>query len=162
MKRFLSFLLVACLTLILLPQNQVVNTAVAQLGKPYHYTATGPNSFDCSGFTYYVFLTSNNIKLQRTAQKQGYDDTYIQVKRIRPGDLLSFNTNYKDADLSDHMGIAISDTLFIHCSSAAGQVKISSYKIGWYEDRLSWARRIIYKREESINGTYNVSTGFTR
>jgi len=34
-------------------QNIIVQTAKKYLGKPYRYGATGPNSFDCSGFVYF-------------------------------------------------------------------------------------------------------------
>lgn len=154
LKRLISFLCTIVFALILLPQNQTINEAIKHVGESYCYTAAGPSIFDCSGFTFYIFKEVHNIQLQRTAQKQGYDDSYIQVNKIRPGDLLSFNTNHGDSDLSDHMGIAISDTLFIHCSSAAHKVKISSYTEGWYAQKLSWARRIVYEREELQNGSH--------
>ena len=35
--------------------NEVVNYASKFLGKPYVYGATGPNAFDCSGLTQYVY-----------------------------------------------------------------------------------------------------------
>lgn len=162
LKRLISFLCTVVFALILLPQNQTINEAIKHIGEPYHYTEAGPHVFDCSGFTFYIFKEVHDIQLQRTAKKQGYDDLYIQVNKIRPGDLLSFNTNHCDSDLSDHMGIAISDTLFIHCSSAAHKVKISSYTEGWYAQKLSWARRVVYKREELQDGECNDQTRFTR
>ncbi|MBT8827929.1 C40 family peptidase, partial [Lactobacillus delbrueckii subsp. bulgaricus] len=36
-------------------RNKVVKLAKKQVGKRYVYGATGPNAFDCSGLTSYVY-----------------------------------------------------------------------------------------------------------
>ena len=46
--------------------NEVIAYAKTLLGKPYVWGAQGPNSFDCSGFTYYVFKNKAGIVLPRT------------------------------------------------------------------------------------------------
>ena len=37
------------------PARTAIKTACAQVGKPYVWGATGPNSFDCSGLTQYAY-----------------------------------------------------------------------------------------------------------
>lgn len=49
----------------------VVNTALAQIGKPYLYGASGPDSFDCSGLIYYAY-SQNGYSVPRAIGSAGY------------------------------------------------------------------------------------------
>lgn len=124
---------------------QIIDEALLHLDKPYVYATAGPNSFDCSGFIYYCYKTINNIKLKRSAYDQGYDLKYLQILHISqllPGDIVFFNTNRNDNDLSDHSGLYMGQGYFIHCSSGKGKVVISTLLTGYYNERFSWGRRI--------------------
>ncbi len=46
-------------------RSAVVNLAYSLLGKPYVWGANGPNSFDCSGFTRYVYLHAEGKSIPR-------------------------------------------------------------------------------------------------
>lgn len=63
----------------------VLAIAAAQSGKPYVYGAEGPDAFDCSGFTMYVF-GKVGISLPRTAAQQA--SVARPVSTPRPGDLV--------------------------------------------------------------------------
>ena len=124
--------------------NKVIALAKAQSGKPYIYGTTGPNSFDCSGFTYYVFK-QYGYSLKGSAYLQGYNDAYPKIasmSALQPGDLVFFNT-IADNDLSDHTGIYIGGGDFIHASSGGGHVMISSMLKGYYYTNFSWGRRVL-------------------
>ena len=126
--------------------NKVIALAKAQSGKPYVYGTTGPNSFNCSGFTYYVFKNAAGITLKRTSESQGYDSSYTKISAIsnlKVGDLVFFNTNSDDADLCDHVGIYLGSGSFIHASSAGGKVITSSLNSGYYNRTYSWGRRVL-------------------
>ena len=126
--------------------NKVIALAKAQSGKPYVYGTTGPNSFDCSGFTYYVFKNAAGVTLKRTSESQGYDSAYAKISAIsdlKVGDLVFFNTNSDDADLCDHVGIYLGSGSFIHASSAGGKVITSSLNSGYYNRTYSWGRRVL-------------------
>ena len=126
--------------------NKVIALAKAQSGKPYVYGTTGPNFFDCSGFTYYVFKNAAGITLKRTSESQGYDSSYTKISAIsnlKVGDLVFFNTNSDDADLCDHVGIYLGSGSFIHASSAGGKVITSSLNSGYYNRTYSWGRRVL-------------------
>ena len=115
------------------------------LGKRYVYSASGPNTFDCSGFVLYCVTQIYDLPLQRTARDQGYDDTFIKVEEIsklKIGDLVYFNT-VRDRDLCDHAGIYIGNNKFIHCSSSKRKVIISELEGTHYESTFSWGRRLI-------------------
>ena len=135
----------------------MVNEANLHIGKPYVYAAAGPNAFDCSGFTYYCVDKIYNIQLLRSAYDQGYDESYIKIESIEDlieGDLVYFNTNRSDGDLSDHAGVYIGDNQFIHASSVKRKVIISDLSEGYYNERFSWGRRIV---EEGYNESYKAT-----
>ena len=129
--------------------DAIVALAKQQLEKKYVYATEGPDTFDCSGLTYYVFKKAAGISLKRTAYQQGYNDKYTKITSIaalRVGDLVFFNTS-SDSDLCDHVGIYLGGNQFIHASSAGGKVIISSLSKssngGYYYKNFSWGRRIL-------------------
>mgnify|MGYP000918436026 FL=1 len=46
-------------------RDKVISFAQTKLGSPYVWGATGPNTFDCSGFVGYVFKKAANVDLPR-------------------------------------------------------------------------------------------------
>jgi cell wall-associated NlpC family hydrolase len=118
--------------------------AQGALGCPYVYGATGPEKFDCSGLTCYIFKAIG-VKLERTAYNQGYDDTYQKIEgwqNLKRGDIVFFNT-ISDSDLSDHAGVYLGEGYFIHASSGAHKVVVSNLTTGFYGRVFSWGRRIL-------------------
>ena len=125
--------------------EDIIDLAKDQLGKKYVYGADGPNYFDCSSLTQYCFKKAAGVSLSRTAQKQGYENKYEKISStsdLRRGDLVFFNTNDSDSDLCDHVGIYLGSREFIHASSAAEKVIISSLSSGYYKRTFSWGRRV--------------------
>ena len=68
-----------------------VATARAQIGKPYVWGATGPNSFDCSGLTSYSWRAAGVI-LPRTSREQYAAGVKVSRSALRPGDLVYFGS----------------------------------------------------------------------
>ena len=156
MKKFWLFLILLFCSISALA-SPLVNEANLHIGKPYVYAAAGPNAFDCSGFTYYCVNKIYNIQLLRSAYDQGYDESYIKIESIEgliEGDLVYFNTNRSDGDLSDHAGVYIGDNQFIHASSVKRKIIISDLSEGYYNERFSWGRRIV---EEGYNESYKAT-----
>jgi cell wall-associated NlpC family hydrolase len=126
--------------------TQIISLAYEQIGDPYVYAAAGPNAFDCSGLTCYCFRKVCGITLGRSAKAQGYDNSYKKISDIadlRKGDIVCFDTNDGDGDLSDHVGIYMGGGRFIHASSAGGEVMVSSLTSGYYRSAFSWGRRVL-------------------
>lgn len=126
--------------------SQIVNLAYEQIGDPYVYAAAGPDAFDCSGLTTYCFKKVCGITLERSAKAQGYDNSYAKISDIadlKKGDIVCFDTNEGDGDLSDHVGIYLGGGRFIHASSAGGKVMVSSLTSGYYRSAFSWGRRVL-------------------
>jgi cell wall-associated NlpC family hydrolase len=65
----------------------IVAEAAKQKGKPYRYGAAGPNAFDCSGLTKYVFAKFH-ISLPHHANSQKAYGTRVSAKNAEPGDLV--------------------------------------------------------------------------
>jgi cell wall-associated NlpC family hydrolase len=68
---------------------QVVAAAARQAGKPYVFAAAGPNAFDCSGLTLYVYRQFG-IRLPHSATQQSRYGRAISKSAAMPGDLLFF------------------------------------------------------------------------
>lgn len=68
---------------------RVVKEAARHKGAPYQWGAEGPDRFDCSGFTHYVFAKFG-VSLPRTAQDQYDAVSHIPRDRKQLGDLVFF------------------------------------------------------------------------
>ena len=68
-------------------RTQAVDVAASLKGRPYHYGATGPRAFDCSGYTRYV-LARVGERLPRTSRQQYAASRKIARGSARPGDLV--------------------------------------------------------------------------
>lgn len=124
--------------------EDIVAKAKEYLGCAYVYGAAGPNSFDCSGFTSYIY-NSFGYTINRTASTQlNSNGTSVAREDLQPGDLVFFR-DYSCTKSASHVGIYIGNDQFIHASSSssASGVKISSLSESWYANRYVGAKRIL-------------------
>jgi cell wall-associated NlpC family hydrolase/LysM repeat protein len=126
-----------------LGQSQVdalLGTAHAQMGIRYVWGGTSRSGFDCSGFTTYVFAR-HGVRLPRTALAQSNLGSVVPREHIRAGDLVFFKTSRRAR--VTHVGIAISNSQFIHASSGGGQVRVDSLNSQYYSNAFVGARRVV-------------------
>ena len=123
--------------------DKVISLAKSLLGKPYVWAAEGPNSFDCSGYTYYIFKKAANTVLPRTSASQSKYGTYVSKSNIKIGDLVFFDTSGVNDGNVSHVGIYIGNNEFIHCSSSKGKVVISQLNSSYYSKAYVNARRVL-------------------
>ncbi|MDH6707383.1 cell wall-associated NlpC family hydrolase [Kitasatospora sp. MAA19] len=95
----------------------VLQFAYAQLGKPYGWGMTGPNSFDCSGLTGGAYRAAN-VKLPRMSQDQWNAGARVDRSDLQPGDLVFF---YPDIH---HVGVYIGDGKMIHAPRTGKNVEV--------------------------------------
>ena len=119
--------------------SQLVAKAKQYLGCKYVYGAAGPSTFDCSGFTMYIYK-QYGISLPHTATGQSYKGTYVSRANLAPGDLVIINDRANSS--IGHVGIYIGGNQMIHASSGSGKVIISSLSESYYNTRYNTARRI--------------------
>jgi peptidoglycan DL-endopeptidase CwlO len=68
---------------------QAVAVARAQIGKPYRWGASGPDSFDCSGLTMYAWRAAG-VSLPHSTYAQWAATPHISQSDLQPGDLVYF------------------------------------------------------------------------
>ena len=98
----------------------LVNTGLSKLGTPYRWGATGPTSFDCSGFTQWVYR-QNGISIPRTSGAQKAAGKVISLSQLEPGDIVW---------RSGHVGIYIGGGKYVHAPHTGDVVKVSSMSSG--------------------------------
>lgn len=121
-------------------QDELLGYARRWLGVPYRYGSNGPGSFDCSGFTRFVYR-SIGYNLPRSSVDQSRIGSRINRSELLPGDLVFFHT--RGGPGVTHVGIYIGQGYFIHASSGRGHVTISPLTEGYYYERYLWAVRVL-------------------
>lgn len=122
------------------------------LGKPYVWGATGPNCFDCSGFTQKVYR-SVGINLPRVSRSQAKVGKLVTFDELQKGDMVFFDTSKANRGRVNHVGIYLEDGKFIHASSGKKKVVITSFnKKKFYKEHFLWGRRVI---NSGINSNFN-------
>jgi len=71
------------------PRSGVVGIALKYLGRPYVWAASGPRSFDCSGFTMFVYAQVG-VRLPHSSRAQINYGARVSRANLEPGDLLFF------------------------------------------------------------------------
>ncbi len=94
----------------------IVATAKSKLGCAYKYGSTGPYTFDCSGFTQWVYK-QNGKSIPRTSSAQKSGGTVISLSQLQPGDIVW---------RSGHVGIYVGNGLVIHAPHTGAVVSYTS------------------------------------
>lgn len=110
-----------------------------QLGKAYVYGAAGPNNFDCSGLTYYVY-GQLGIKLPRSSRTQINAGVAVSRNDLQYGDLVLFA---RDGRNINHVGIYVGNGNFAHSPQTGDVVKIQTLTSGYYANSYYAARRVL-------------------
>jgi len=122
-------------------QHEIVAFAKSQLGKKYRYGSAGPSSFDCSGFTTFIFKNFG-YKLNRSSAGQLSNGTPVSRNDLQVGDLVIFRDPKINRAAASHVGMYIGNNQFIHSSSRRGGVIITSLTENYYTRHFVGGRRI--------------------
>ncbi|HGM3395031.1 TPA: NlpC/P60 family protein [Clostridioides difficile] len=104
--------------------DKLINLAKGKLGCKYVYGATGPNTFDCSGFTQWCYKQIG-IKIPRTVATQSKAGSAVDLKdktKWKAGDLLC----RVGGGSSNHVMMYIGNGQMIHSPQTGDVVKIQS------------------------------------
>lgn len=101
-----------------------IDFAISQLGKPYVWAASGPNSYDCSGLTMRAWQRGDK-QLVHWSVGQYRDATPISFADLRPGDLLFWGTSDDPASIF-HVALYIGGNQMIHAPRAGRPVSLDS------------------------------------
>ena len=129
------------------PIENMLDEAFSHVGARYRAGHAGPNAFDCSGFTSYVFKNMG-VDLGRSSRDQYNDGNPVVKEDLQSGDLVFF-TSPRSGRSIGHVGIVVDvDPMsgsfnFIHASTKG--VKVSNSNEAYYSRRYVGARRVEMK-----------------
>jgi cell wall-associated NlpC family hydrolase len=103
-----------------------VHWAYQELGKPYVWAAAGPNSFDCSGLTMYVWAKAG-VALGHFTGDQWNEGTHVTQSQLEPGDLVFFAYNTHDPSSIHHVGIYVGGGNMIDAPFTGADVRVEPY-----------------------------------
>jgi cell wall-associated NlpC family hydrolase len=96
-----------------------VQTALAQVGKPYVWGASGPNAYDCSGLTMYSYAAAG-VALPHSSSAQSGMGIPVSRDQLQPGDLVFFYSPVS------HVGMYIGNGQMVHASTSGTPVQVVS------------------------------------
>jgi len=133
------------------PSKKSLNKMVKELqGSPYVWAEEGPNNFDCSGFTYYMY-GSMGIEIPRVARDQAKNGNEIKMRELIYGDLIFFDTDEKRRGNITHVGMYLGNGWFTHASTTNHEVVYSNLNTStYYKKRLRICRRYLPDTKEKI------------
>ena len=114
----------------------VVAEALKHIGSNYRYGATGPNKFDCSGLTQYVYRKVG-ISLPRTSRAQSQVGTPVSFNNLRKGDLVYFGNGIS------HVGIYMGGGRFVSALNEKKGILIQDINISYWKKHFVTGRRVL-------------------
>lgn len=116
-------------------RQKMVDYSKKYVGCPYKLGATGPDSFDCSGFVFAVSRESIGVQLPRTTKAIYKFCKNVDASEREAGDLVFFKTT-SSGEVS-HVGIYMGNSQFIHCASDGPNtgVIVSSLKESYWKGK---------------------------
>jgi cell wall-associated NlpC family hydrolase len=119
-------------------RTSLVRVALRQKGDRYVSGASGPHSFDCSGFTMWVYKTATGKSLPHYSGAQMNTARRVGREHLKPGDLLFYGPGG-----SQHVAMYIGKGKMIHATNPRSGVRVDSINMGYYKSRYAGAGRII-------------------
>ncbi|CAH0444705.1 C40 family peptidase [Ralstonia syzygii] len=120
--------------------GDVVMNALGMIGLRYRFGGNTPESgLDCSGFVRYVFNDTFGFLLPRRAVEMSRVGTSVDMKDLRPGDLVFFNTMHH---AFSHVAIYVGDNKMVHAPSTGSKIRVDDMTASYWVSRYNGARRI--------------------
>ena len=125
--------------------DSIINFGKLFLNTPYRFGSPGTSSFDCSGFTSYVYRNFG-FSLKRSSAEQAEQFDTVQPEELKTGDLVYFSGRSRSKRVG-HVGIVVSKNDngtfdFIHAAVHKG-VTISNSDEAYYSRRFVKANRVV-------------------
>ena len=99
--------------------DAAIAEARRQLGKPYEWGGSGPDTFDCSGLTSWAWRAGGE-RLSHSSRAQWSETSRVSIDNLQPGDLLFYG------DPIHHVGIYIGDGQMIEAPETGKTVRIAT------------------------------------
>ena len=112
--------------------GNAIRFALAEVGKPYVWGATGPNTYDCSGLMLRAFQAAG-IDLPRVSWQQFQAGGHVPVKQAQPGDLLFYATDPNDPATIHHVMLYMGDGQMVEAPYSGESVRVRPVPWGYSE-----------------------------
>ena len=100
-----------------------IGFALHELGKPYVWGATGPDSYDCSGLMLRAFQ-SVGITLPRVSWQQYTAGAHLPVRQAQAGDLLFYATDPSDPTTIHHVMLYMGNNQMVEAPFSGQPVRV--------------------------------------
>lgn len=101
--------------------------ALAKIGKPYVYSAEGPNAFDCSGLTQAAWRAAG-VSIPRTSEAQWQHLTHVSSPRV--GDIVVYRGG-------GHVALYVGSGKIVEAPSPGHSVRTAPWRSGWYASHFT-------------------------
>lgn len=119
--------------------SSIASYAKSFLGRPYVYGAAGPSSFDCSGFTKYIYAHFGK-SIPRSSAAQYSRCSKISKSSLRAGDLVFFSNSSSGGSVG-HVAIYMGNGQIIHAANSRRGVCTDSLNSSYYSSHYIGAGR---------------------
>jgi cell wall-associated NlpC family hydrolase len=119
-------------------REQILTVARKQLGDPYRAGGAGPHSFDCGGFTQFVFKRALGMDIARTSWGQYEQVERIKTKDALPGDLVFFFEGG-----AHHVGIYVGNGQMIDAPRPGKRISVNPISGSWWGRSFTGIGRIL-------------------
>jgi len=117
-------------------QQNIIQSALNQIGRPYQFGGNNPNGFDCSGLVQYSYSQAGII-VPRTTSEQLNFFRDIPRSQLQAGDLVFFRIDSRQM----HVGIMLNNTDFVHAPSSGKTVSTTNLANSYWSSRFLKAGR---------------------
>lgn len=108
-------------------RRNIINTALQYYGGKYVFGGTSlTEGIDCSAFTQQIYA-KNGITLSRNSWTQGMEGAHVDLKKLRPADLVFYPAAHKDG--IGHVAIYMGNGKIIHAASKRLGITVSDLKM---------------------------------
>jgi cell wall-associated NlpC family hydrolase len=115
--------------------DQAVQFAYAQIGKPYEWGATGPDSFDCSGLVQAAWSAAG-LSIPRDTYDQWAALPHIPMSDLQPGDLIYYNG---ESHVAMYVGVVNGTPSIIDAPETGRDVELIPEDTDWYAQNADGA-----------------------
>jgi cell wall-associated NlpC family hydrolase len=113
------------------------------VGYPYTWAGKSPSTgFDCSGFTYWVFLNVRGINIGGGTDSQAALGTAVAWGEWQPGDLIFFRGTGGTGGFYSHVGIYVGNGQMVHAANPSAGVIVSDLYSTYYTSHYALAKRL--------------------
>ncbi len=96
--------------------GRAMQYALGEVGKPYVWGATGPDSYDCSGLMLRAYQSAG-VTLPRVAAQQYWAGTQLPVRQAQPGDLLFWGYDTSNPATIHHVAMYLGNGRMVEAAN---------------------------------------------